>query len=236
LPGLAILNSLKRTTKIRDDARKLYLLYEGKNTEPLFINSLIMNSNIVNKRDAYFLDLLKTKRDVGKTSPFSLIELAMNFKKDKNKFRTGFDKVMIFFDLDVFHNDQKEINKLLKIIDHDIILCYTNPSIELFLLLTRNGSYEKYIEPNEKLILENNYYKNTDKRYIYHLATKVLKINTKGQNPKIALLATDFNRAFYQEKYLNHYLNKSSKKLTSNIGYVFNKISNNDYDIRYNKK
>ena len=236
MPSITILDSLKRTSKIREDARNLYLLYEGKNTEPEFINALIYKSDIVNKRDAHFIDLAKTGNDEGRTSPYQLIQIAKDFKKNHKDFRNSYDKIIVFFDLDVFSNNQKEINKLLLAKDNDIILCYTNPAIELFLLLTLKQSYEKYIEPHKKEILDNEYYKDTKERYVYHLAKEVLKLDTKSKSNKLSLLAKDFKNAYFQEKLINHHLNKAATQLTSNIGYVFNKITNNKYDeIKYNQ-
>ena len=66
-------------------------------------------------------------------------------------------QIIIVFDLDVYKNNQLRMNNIISLGDKDIIFAYTNPSIELFLLLTIKGSYEKIIKPNEKEILENNF-------------------------------------------------------------------------------
>lgn len=214
---------LRRKVGNKKDARIIYLLYEGKNTEPLFINSFIENSTFFDSKKIRFTHLEKTLNDNGVTNVKQLIELAKNYKRNKNGFRNSYDKVLIVFDLDVFKNNQRKINKLLEFIDNDIILAYTNPAIELFLLLTLKNSYEEYIVKNEKDILKNDFVNN--KRFVYNLFCEVTKTNSKSSKENFESLIQRFENAITQEElYLNRYLDRAANELTSNIGYVFKKL------------
>ena len=228
-------SDLKRKISDRTDARVIYLLYEGQNTEPLFLHPFLESSNYISSKNVRFRRFEKTGRDVGASNVEKLIKLAKDYKKKTKEFKKGFDKIIIFFDLDVYKNNQKVINGLLNLIDNDIILAYTNPSIELFLLLTLKNSYETIIEPKKELILKNDYI--NGKRYIYDLFLRTTNINSKSKDGKVSLLSNDFEIALRQEKlFLNTHIDRASTELTSNIGYIFEKIKNNDFDIHYKLK
>ncbi len=224
-------HTLKRKITNKKDARSVYLLYEGQNTEPLFIAPFIENSNYIDSREIRFIQFEKTDSDFGVTNLPQLIKLAKKFKQ-KNTFRNGYDKIIIFFDLDVYKNNQSAIDKIMMLIDNDIILAYTNPSIELFLLLTYPRTYENLIEPKTKEILKNDFV--GKKRYINKLLTDYSKINSKSSNGQVSLLSENFETAILQERmYLNQFIDLASTKLTSNIGYVFEKLKKLDFDINY---
>ena len=232
IPPLAY-SSLKRNVKDKKDSRIIYLLYEGKNTEPLFIEPFIMNSNYFNSnRSISFRKMKKTESDIGVTNLPQLVELAKGFKSKNKSFRKGHDKIIIFFDLDVYKNEQVGINELLSLKDNDIIYCYTNPSIELFLLLTIKRSYELTIEPDKQKIIDNDFV--NGKRYINYLFYEKTGIDSKSAKGEVSSLSNNFETAILQEKiYINHFLDKAGGELTSNIGYVFEKIKNNDFAINY---
>ena len=100
------------------------------------------------------------------------------------------------------------------------------------MLLTLRNSYEEHIINNRKEILENKYINN--KRYIYNLFCELTKINPKSSKQNFELLVSRFENAITQEElYLNRYLDRAANELTSNIGYVFKKIKNLDFDIFY---
>lgn len=224
--------SIKRKVGEKKDARIIHLLYEGQNTEPLFINSFIKNSTYFDSKKIRFVYFEKTENDCGVTNIKQLIELAKKYKKNNKSFRKSYDKILIVFDLDVFKNNQNEINEILIHIDNDIILAYTNPAIELFLLLTLKNSYEEHINKYKNEILKNDFV--NDKRFIYNLFCQLTNIDSKSSNENINTLVERFEIAIAQENlYLNHYLDKAANELTSNIGYVFKKIKNLDFDIIY---
>ncbi len=224
-------HTLKRKITNKKDARSVYLLYEGKNTEPLFIAPFIENSNYIDSREIRFIQFEKTDSDVGVTNLPQLIKLAKKFKQNST-FRKGYDKIIIFFDLDVYKNNQSAINKIMNLIDDDIILAYTNPSIELFLLLTYPRTYETIIEPKAKEILKNDFV--GKKRYINNLFTDYSKINSKSSDGQVSLLSENFETAISQERmFLNQFIDLASTKLTSNIGYIFEKLKKSEFDINY---
>ncbi|MCI5744834.1 MAG: RloB family protein [Erysipelotrichaceae bacterium] len=229
------IKDLKRKVANKADARVIYLLYEGQNTEPLFLRPFLESSNYISSKEVRFKEFEKNGRDIGATNVEKLISLAKKFKNNAKEYKKGFDKIIIFFDLDVFKNNQEKINGLLDLIDNDIILAYTNPSIELFLLLTIKNSYENIIEPRKKEILKNEFI--GKKRYVYDLLLKTSNINSKSKDGQVALFSENIEVAIQQENlFINTYIDKASKELTSNIGYIFSKIKNNDFYIQYKSK
>ena len=230
------INELKRKV-CRDNPRKVFLLYEGLNTETYLINPLLSSNSIVRSQHIIFKSIEKQDNDKGITDPLSLIKYAKKFISNeiaKKNFSTGRDKVMIVFDLDVFHNNQEKIDELLAETTNDIILCYTNPAIELFLLLTEKRGFEKYIEPNKDKILKNEFNENGD-RYIAALAMSVLKIPTtkEARNINFTNVINNASNALIEERFLNNKLSKAAGQLTSNIGSVLSKLSKDDFDIKY---
>jgi len=222
--------NLKRT--IRDKTRhKIYLLFEGENTEPLLINPIVSNNDYFKDANIEFRPFTKTENDKGLSSPLALIKKAKNkiseLIRDK-KFKSGYDKIIIFFDLDVFENNQTEMDKLLKEKTNDIILCYTNPSIELFILLSINNSFEEIIQPNESNILANNFV--GKKRFILDLLIKKLKIDPKNHDANFSFILENMKNIIYQSRFLNTKLTLAANKLTCNIPYILEKLHDNKFD------
>lgn len=229
--------TLKRKVNGKDPV-KVFLLYEGQNTERFLINPLLSSNTIVASKNIMFRVIKKEGKDVGITDPLSLVKYAKKFIEEqiqKRMFCSGRDKVMIFFDLDVYKNNQKNINKLLSLKTNDMLLCYTNPAIELFMLLTVPNGFERIIEPNKKDILLNEYDANGD-RFIYGLLKNSipdLKDTKKEKDIDFSYVLDKIDYAFMQEKFLNNKLSKAANQLTSNIAYVLTKISDEDFDIDY---
>lgn len=112
-----------------------------------------------------------------------------------------------------------------------MILCYTNPAIELFILLTKSNSFETIIKPHEKEILANKYIPGTKERFIYHLLKESMQLDSKDKSTDFRPVIANFDIAFAQENiYLNHHLSKAANCLTSNIGYVLKKIEQDEID------
>ena len=64
--------------------------------------------------------------------------------------------------------------------------------------------------------------------------SELTHINSKSKKGEVSLLSNNFEIAIDQEKkFLNHYIDLASFKLTSNLGYVFEKIKNLDFNINY---
>lgn len=224
---------IKHTSKV--GLRTVFLLYEGLNTEHCLINPLLSSNAIVRAGHVRFKPITKEENDVGITDPFSLVKYAKSFIKKEiknNNFISGRDKVMIVFDLDRLENDQSKMNRLLNQRTNDIIYCYTNPAIELFLLLTINHGYEQIIEPFEKQIIANE--KNEKgERFVYRLALNNVPGYSKRATADFRFILDNIDNALKQEKRINNKLTQASNKLTSNIAYVLNKIAANDFDIKY---
>lgn len=223
----------KHSSKI--GLRTIFLLYEGQNTEHCLINPLLSSNAIVRAGFARFRPIVKEGKDVGITDPFSLVKYAKSFIRKEiknNNFVSGRDKVMIVFDLDRLNNDQTKMDLLLKQRTNDMIYCYTNPAIELFLLLTLNQGYEQIIEPNAKAIVANE--KNAQgERFVYRLALDNVPGYSKRADADFRFILDNISNALAQEKRINNKLNQAANKLTSNIAYVLNKIADNDFDIKY---
>ena len=231
------IDELKRKVS-GNDPLKIFLLYEGANTERYLINPLLSSNIIVASRNIVFKPIKKEDNDAGITDPFSLLRYANDIIHNeikKKNFISGRDKMMIVFDLDVLKNDQNKMNELLKLKTSDMILCYTNPSIELFMLLTLPNGYETIIEPHKEAIIRNDYDANGD-RYVYGLLKESmpdLKDTKKEKDIDFSDIISNIDKAFYQEKFLNYKLTMAANRLTSNIAHVISKISKEDFDIDY---
>ena len=227
-----------------EDPRIIHLLYEGQNTEHLVINPLLSSNSIITHSHVRFKQIEKTGKDTGVTTPELLIENA-NKKIDElamsGEFRLGKDKVLVVFDLDVFENDQEKMNNLLDLKYDDVILAYTNPAIELFLLLSNENAVNNILTLYKNKILENDWViKGKDRngntikeRYICDLVMRYLEIDPKNQNTDFSFVLENIEHIFKQEEQLNRKLTKAANQLTCNIAYILTKIKNDDYDIEY---
>jgi hypothetical protein len=212
--------------------RTIYLLYEGLNTEVSLINPLCSNNPMFNRTPVLFRPLKKTENTSGVTDPFSLIRIAKDYIRahgGEGGFKTGRDKILIVFDLDVLKNDQTQMNQLSNEKTSDLILCYTNPAIELFLLLSKANSYESLIQPHAGEILQNGYV--GEDRFVLKLFKDALHINPKARDADFRFILDNIETAYLQENmFLNHRLSKASNQLTSNIAYVLKKIKEDRID------
>ncbi len=219
----------------KNGLRTIFLLYEGLNTERYLINPLLSSNSIVKKGKIRFRPITKEDNDVGVTDPFSLVRYAKRFIRNEIKngnFLSGRDKVMIVFDLDVLNNNQLLMNKLLKSKTADIIYCYTNPAIELFLLLTVNQGYEQIVEPNKDKILANG--KNArGERFVYSLALENVPKYSKSADADFRFILDNIDNALMQEKRINNKISKAANRLTSNVAYLLKKFDDNDFNIEY---
>lgn len=234
VPPYRIESDLKKHQS-KNGLRTVFLLYEGLNTEKYLINPLLSSNSIVKKGKIRFRQITKEDRDVGVTDPFSLVRYAKRFIRNEIKndnFLSGRDKVMIVFDLDVLNNNQLLMDKLLKSKTPDIIYCYTNPAIELFLLLTVDHGYEQIVEPNKDKILAN---EKNDKgeRFVYSLALEKVPGYSKKADADFRFILDNIDNALMQEKRLNNKISKAANKLTSNVAYLLKKFDDNDFNIEY---
>ena len=214
-----LLNRSDSTMKIK---RNIYFLVEGKNTEQYYFDSLINESSFDPYDNINFFSFTKLGNDEGLTQPRKMLEKANEYANDKkNKFNKNIDIIYVIFDLDVFNNDQSEINKLLKYKKKYIKLGFSNPAFELFLLLHLDDAYNKYIKKNKKNILLNNYV--NGKRFVNNLVYEITGVNTK-KSEKVGLFALNFKNAIKEEKKINEKFSYSGSKVTSNIGKIIESL------------
>lgn len=214
-----LLNRSDSTMKIK---RNIYFLVEGKNTEQYYFDSLINESSFDPYDNINFFSFTKLGNDEGLTQPRKMLEKANEYANDKkNKFNKNIDIIYVIFDLDVFNNDQSEINKLLKYKKKYIKLGFSNPAFELFLLLHLDDAYNKYIKKNKKKILLNNYV--NGKRFVNNLVYEITGVNTK-KSEKVGLFALNFKNAIKEEKKINEKFSYSGSKVTSNIGKIIESL------------
>ena len=205
------LKRIHRETQERPDARRLFLLCEGTNTEPGFLEKVLTNADYIKNPAVTFVKVNKTGHEFGINDINGLICLANKIMEDKNNhFSKRKDKVVIIFDLDRYGKKKQE--EIKRIIEQNkkknIIFVYTNPAVELFLLLcTSQDAYEKYVEPNVEEILKNGLVKSTDgksRRYIADLFYKVTGQDSKVSTADFNLLANNVQHGINQEKYISH--------------------------------
>ena len=223
-----------------------FFVFEGEVTEPYFISSFLRSLRDYLEGKATIHLMEKKNDDIGRTDIKELLKIAKEIvasKKKEGLFKDGKDKVVVFFDLDRFENDQRRINTLFEKCDDNILLAYTNPSFELFAFLLINDSLNKHIIPNKEAILRNYYIELPDgdkERYIFNLFKSVSHINIKSKKDlekhNILQALGPLENAISQEKLINRYLDCAANNLTSNIGYLLELIMNNKLSaITYKK-
>lgn len=230
------LNKIKRKVDERPDARKLFLLYEGTNTEPSFLRGILTLSNYIDNDNVAFFDVSRTGDDFGHNSFSDLVNYGLQIISNQtsltenSKFKKRYDKVVIFFDLDRYHKEIGSIKNKINQYKDNMIFVYTNPAIELFLLLcTGPYAYEKFVENSINDILENKII--DGRRYINHLFQKATGLDPKNARTDFSSLYPNLQDAINQEKiHIKQKLTDADKYLISNFGYFLCQIKNNNFD------
>lgn len=228
------LNLVERVTSIKKKRRKLFLLSEGTLTEPYFLQSVLTASPYLNEQDG--IDFYITERsdnDFGVNTLTGMVSLAyLNIINKKDvRFRKNLDKVVIFFDLDIYRDSIEEVLNIIKTNREHFIFVFTNPAIELFLLLCKTNSYEQIIEPRIKEILKNEKDPITNRRYIHQLLIDSLGVDPKNRSTDFTVFSSGLETAIQQEKmFLSKKLVNLSNNLISNFGNVLEHIKNGDID------
>lgn len=231
------LKKIVRETQERPDARRLFLLCEGTNTEPGFLEKVLTNADYIKNPEVTFVKVNKTGHEFGINDLNGLVCLANKIMEDKNNhFSKRKDKVVIIFDLDRYgKKQQNEIKTIIEKNKKSIIFVYTNPAVELFLLLcTSQDAYEKYVEPNVEEILKNSLVVSSDgksRRYIADLFFRVSGQDSKVSTADFSSLANNIQYGINQEKiFISQKMSDNVKKLVSNFGAVLEKIKENNFD------
>ena len=232
------LSTIRRQIGERPDARKIFILSEGTNTEPGFLEKVLTNASYIANDAVTFFKVNKTENDFGVTDFDGLLRLANSVIENKdNHFRKRKDKVMLIFDLDVYYakNNIEYIKQKIKENNKNIIFVFANPAIELFLLLCWNAdAYERLIAPHIIEILKNDWIESNDgknRRYIANLFFETTGIDSKKSAADFTYLANNIQNGINQENiYLSQKIGAGKDKLISNFCFILERIKNNDFD------
>lgn len=228
------LDIIIRPTATKDTHRKLYLLSEGTLTEPSFLEAIITRSPYMASNDEVgFYKVARSGKEHGINKLQGMVNIAYEsvVNNKETKFRKKKDKVIIFFDLDIYRDRLEEVKRIINDNKKYIIFVFTNPAVELFLLLCKENAYETIVEPNREAILENNWVEGTDRRYIHHLVVEKMGVDPKDSEADFDVFANGLQNAIQQEKiYLSKKLTQLDKNLISNFGMVLERIKENDFD------
>lgn len=204
---------------------RLYLLYEGSKTEELYFARLL--EILKRKGLPRYLPVERCERiGKGRTSsnPKRLLEIAKEIVDGEAFSIDDGDGIALVFDADIYKNSKQEYLSLLEDCRGASVDAYvTYPSFELFLMLHVENSFERYIKPNERELIENK--KEGKRRYSDRLCSEITGINPKGS--RVGELAKDYLIACKQEERLNRDIEKAIGALTSNIGCLIERIEQN---------
>lgn len=232
------LSTIRRQIGERPDARKIFILSEGTQTEPGFLEKVLTNASYIKNDTVTFIKVNKTENDKGVTDFDGLLRLANSVIDNKdNHFNKKKDKVMLVFDLDVYYSKGNIDYIKQKIVENSkyIIFVFANPAIELFLLLCwSEDAYEKYVAPNLIAIINNDWVKSDDgkqRRFVADLFIKTTGVDSKISTADFTLLAENIQKGINQENmYVSQKIGAGKDKLISNFGRVLEKIKNNTFD------
>ena len=165
---------------------------------------------------------LKTGEDRNLSFAKKLWEFAKEQKYNPaNDFDPERDKLIVVFDGDIFEEKVQGYDELITSIEESDLAAVTNPNFELFLVLHKVGSYERYIKGHEDDFLlrdEKNRYS-----HAYNILLELTGVNAKT-NSKIGELAEDVLIAIEQEKKINQDIHRLRGNVTSNIGKIVESI------------
>lgn len=205
-----------------------YFICEGQNTERWYLEKFIDLRKYFSISSSINIEYLeKTKEHKTWSNPKKLFELAEYARKNGVvSFDPKRDKMIIVFDADIYEEQEENVyNKLIKKLSKENILCVTNPSFELFLLLHYKNSYKEIILPNCTNIIKNDWIEINGERirYIEHLFREKSGMKPK-EDEHIADLVKNICIAIEQEKNINNDISKCRGQLTSNVASVIQSI------------
>lgn len=224
---------ISRKVASRSKVRRIYLISEGILTEPSFLKSVLTDSPYLdNQLDMDFYATERSGKEFGINTIQGMVDLAYaNIINNSNRFSKKKDKVIIFFDLDIYQETAEEIKRIVNAHKKYIIFVFVNPAIELFLLLCKENSYEEIIEPHVKEILKNEKVPATGRRYIYQLLIDSIGKDPKDADTNFKYYSDGLEHAIRQEKlYLSKIIKDPHKFLISNFGSVIESIKEGNID------
>lgn len=219
--------------------RKYVFICEGSKTEVHYFRSLVDSCESLGINPLVDLRLWeKTEADENISNPLALVRFAHQ-EKQKNLafFHPEIDRMVLVFDLDIYsrvgenrsgaEKGAREFQALLDELDENDMLAVTNPSFELFLLLHREGSYERLIKPKESELLQNP--KIGKQRLAQRLFTEEFGMNPKS-NPRVGELVQHVTTAIEEERNLNQNSEYYLMSLTSTVGKVIESVMSYEPD------
>lgn len=230
MPPLIALDTwnVRGISEERKPHSRCFLVAEGANTEYWYLSQL---ATILSKKNLpERIELKPVERTAGdrnNSHPRALAKQAKEIREDAKGdygFEEEVDRIIIFFDADVYRGDAETYAKDLEDFRAVADIAVTNPSFELFLILHKRNAFRDIIEPNRDGILRNGHVENGHRRYISSLVTEELGLNTKKNSKAVAALANDFDIALQEEENLNQDPDRAIGTLTSNIAKTFEQL------------
>lgn len=205
-----------------------YFVCEGQNTERWYFEKFIDLRKDFEISSLISIEYLeKTGKHKTWSNPKKLYELANSSRKNGDiSFDSKRDKMIIVFDADIYEARDKSVyEQFIKEASKENVICVTNPSFELFLLLHYENSYEELIYPNRTAILKNQWVDVEGERirYIEHLFRQKSGLKPKKAS-EIAELVKDVSIAIIQEQKINNDICICRGVLTSNVGVIIKSI------------
>lgn len=218
-----------------DPYKHYYFVCEGQNTEQWYFEKFIDLRKDFGIPSLISIDYLeKTEEHRGWSNPKKILELATTSRKAGDiTFDPKRDTMILVFDADIFENEKgSKYEEFIAEATKENVVCVTNPSFELFLLLHYPNSYEELIHPNQEEILKNDWIGKGKKRmrYIEKLFRQKSGLKPK-QTAEVGNLAKDVLIAIAQEQKLNNDIRLCKGRLTSNIGVVIQSILDDKCEV-----
>ena len=196
--------------------KTFYLIMEGTKTEPTYFQHLekkLIELRVRNNIRLVYLE--RTARDRGSNTPTQLYNFLQTYKAQKNDPNAVYAMV---FDRDSYKNrpdpERTYLGFLNKVKKKEVRLLVTSPCFELWLLLHKKDSYQKYIVPKVQEIFMNERL-STGYTYLSKMVKDIFGFNPKSTIPLDLLDGLD--EALKQSYYLTSKPEKMARELGENI-------------------
>lgn len=229
MPPLNALDTwtIRENRTLEEPKAKCFLVGEGANTEFWYLDALA--TRLAKEGKPELIELKPVERtgdERNQSHPQKLLQHAWSIRNDldgKNGFDPDTDRIVVFFDGDIYKNDPAKYSEIYRKLSEVAEVAVTYPSFELFLLLHKDNAYADLILPNADEILENDYAENSRRRFVEKLACDALGMNAK-HNHAVGKLAVKFELAAAAESCLNQDPTQAIGRLTSNVALTIQRI------------
>lgn len=233
MPPLHALDTWSERTETAPIAPRghCFLIAEGANTELWYLSELATRYSKKNlPRNIELVPIKREGDEANDSNPRKLLEQAERIKDGKTdiSYNQKLDRFLFIFDLDIYKDDVRRYREDLFAFKAygDESIAVTNPSFELYLLLHKDGTYERIVKPQHEEILANKYADHSRQRLIAKLANEELGANLKKNKRAVEELVAQFETACRQETNLNQDPEVAISKLTSNVGAALSSVIN----------